>query len=124
MRQRGRPSAEIFALNVPESEPPRIVAPAGLSTKERALFNQTVAGCSATHFRQSDAPMLVAFVGAVLLSRRLARDASRVAEWEKVTRTMAMLATKLRMTPMSRLDAKTLAREKQIPQGREPWQRG
>ena len=42
------------------------------------------------------------------MSRRLARDLSRVDEWERATRTMTMLATKLRLTPQTRIDAKTL----------------
>jgi hypothetical protein len=56
------------------------------------------------------------------MSRRLARDSSRVDEWERATRTMAMLATKLRLTPQIRIDGKTLGRQ-QISHETPPWER-
>ena len=124
MRQRGRRSAEALAINNVDGSPPRLTAPAGLNTKERVLFEQLVHTTSPSHFRASDASLLVAFVQAILLSRKLGRDLSKVAEWEKATRTMASLATRLRLTPQSRSDPKTIARMQQPNDGVAPWHRG
>jgi dihydroxyacetone kinase DhaKLM complex PTS-EIIA-like component DhaM len=49
---------------------------AGLSEGEAALFRQVVSQCSADHFTASDAPLVVAYVQAVLLSRSNQRKPS------------------------------------------------
>ena len=74
----------------------------------------------AGHLKPADAPLLASLAQAIILSRRLARDPAKVAEWEKAIRTQAMLSTKLRMTPQSRVDARGAGRQQQSP-GSDPW---
>ena len=93
---------------------PRIQAPSGLSAAERDLFQKLVVQCPSEQFTASDAPLLVAYVQAVLLSRwafkEAVEDSSALPTWERACKTMAVLATKLRLCPHSRADAKTIAR--------------
>jgi hypothetical protein len=58
------------------------------------------------------------------MARALARDPDRVAEWERAVRVQASLATKLRLSPQSPLDPKTVARRMSGVQfsGRAPWE--
>ena len=109
MRQRGRHSAEALAINNVDGSPLRLTAPAGLNTKERVLFEQLVHTTSPRHFRASDVSLLVAFVQAIAVAQAGPRF-KQGAEWEKATRMMASLATRLRLTPQSRSDPKTIAR--------------
>ena len=118
MRQRGRRSAQVIALNF---EQPRLSPPAGLSAKERTLFNNIVAAVDPSHFRPSDIPLLYSYVQAILMTHRLAR-ANKIDDWVKASRVALALATKLRVTPKSRIDAKTLGAQ-QLPDGRAPWHR-
>jgi hypothetical protein len=121
MRQRGRRSAEALAINVSRA-PSRLTAPSSLNAKERAQFEALIDASDPKHFRKSDIPLLVSLAQAALLSHKLGRDPDRIGEWEKVTRVQAMLATKLRLTPQSRTDPKTVARMQQ--NGTAPWHRG
>ena len=51
----------------------------------------------------------------------VASDLHALAVWEKAVRLQAMLATRLRLSPQSRLDPKTVAR-RQPPLGPRPWE--
>jgi hypothetical protein len=122
MLQRGRKSAasKLLPFNV-TGEPPRLTPPSFLSADEVALFTEVVAACDASHFRDSDLPLLISFVQATLMSRDSAHDPSKIMVWEKATRMQATLATRLRLSPQSRLDPKTVGRHRQ-PQGPFPWE--
>ena len=93
-----------------------IAPPADLSRAERALFDELVGSSDPQHFVPSDMPLLVSFVQATLLARSLASTAAKpskpdptvIGSWEKVTRVMAMLATRLRLAPQARNDPKTV----------------
>ena len=93
---------------------PRIQAPSGLSAVEHDLFQKLVVQCPSEQFTASDAPLLVAYVQAVLLSRwafkEAVEDSGALPTWERACKTMAVLATKLRLCPHSRADAKTITR--------------
>ncbi|MGY3344842.1 MULTISPECIES: hypothetical protein [unclassified Bradyrhizobium] len=66
--------------------------------------------------------MLESFVKATLLARAMADDPDQFTKWEKATRLQASLATRLRLTPASRSDPKTIARN--LPyDGPRPWLR-
>lgn len=119
--------AELSVVTV-LADRPRIKTPSDVSQVELDLFERIVADCSPDHFRPSDAPLLQAYVQAVLLSRWAfsasanPEDTDKVLPiWDKATKQMASLATKLRLCPHSRTDPKTLAREKQQNQPR-PWE--
>jgi len=113
------PRRSLAALSVvqPVDDRHRIAAPSGISKEERDLFGQLITQCSPDHFTRSDAPMLVAYVQAILLSRKAfkaaCKDAAALPTWERAAKTMAVLATKLRLCPHSRADAKTVGRRAQ-----------
>ena len=50
----------MVALNV-NGEQPRLTAPSSLNTDERALFGELVDACDASHFRESDLPLLISY---------------------------------------------------------------
>jgi hypothetical protein len=96
-----------------------------LTTAERTLFAELIGACDARHFVRSDLPLLISYIQATLLARRLAvklskNDPSVVASWERADRVQAMLATRLRLAPQARTDPKTIARMQQ--NGTAPWQ--
>jgi hypothetical protein len=119
MRQRGRRTAEALAINV-DGTPPRLTAPAGLNAKERALFEDLINACDPKHFRASDTPLLVSMVQATLMVQKLARTPSKIQEWERAARVQMALATKLRLSPHSRTDPKTITRQQHYV-GPAPW---
>ena len=119
MRQRGRKSAEALAINV-SGEPPRLTPPAGLSPKERAAFVELVNAADPRHFRRSDVPMIVALVQATIKARELGRDPSKTQDWERASRVMMALATKLRLTPQCRTRPESIARMQQLGVGGTP----
>ncbi len=122
MRQRGRKSADQLSINV-SGTPPRLTAPSGLNAKERELFKELVSASEPDHFRETDIPLLVSLAQATLLAHKLGRNPNQVVGWEKACRVQAMLATKLRMTPQSRTDPKTIARMRPNDVGIAPWHR-
>jgi len=126
MMQRGRKSAS--ALSVVSIETvPRLRVPDGLSNAEANLFRDIVAKCAADHFVPSDAPMLVAYCQAVLLTRgafKMLDDSGMgFQQWQSAAKTMATLATKLRLCPHSRSDPKTITRHsRELGIGPRPWE--
>jgi hypothetical protein len=112
----GRKSAAELAIvpAVSVERVPRLQPPPGLSAGEVALFRRVVAECSADHFVASDSPLLVSYCQAVLLTRhafkRIGEDAYSFQLWQQSARTLATLATKLRLCPHSRSDPKTVGR--------------
>ena len=92
----------------------RIVAPPECSPEEAELFKTIVEGCHPLHFTQSDAPLLRSYCQAILLGELAFASAqqspSALGDWEKICRTMAMLSIKLRLSPHSRSDPKTVMR--------------
>ena len=118
MRQRGRKSAaNLVAFPVIENRS-RLEPPRSLTKREREVFVELAA--HAGHLKPCDAPLLASLAQSIILSRRLARDPAKVAEWEKTVRTQAMLSTKLRMTPQSRTDSRAAGRQHEPP-GSDPW---
>jgi hypothetical protein len=125
MKQRGRKSVNLVALPV-DGTPPRLMPPAGLSKVERSQFTALVNACDPRHFVEGDLPLLVSFVQATLMARMLAKDASKVSQWDKAVRAQMARARALRLTPQSRTDPKTLARASANfdPNGPDPWEDG
>jgi hypothetical protein len=123
MKQRGRKPGDLHGVNV-NGDPPRLNPPPSLTDPERALFAEIVDSCSPKHFVPSDTPILVSFIQSTLLSRqaikKAATDTGALAVWERATRMQATLATRLRLAPQSRFDAKTSARQ-QPNRIKPPW---
>ena len=118
--KRGRKSAELIALPDVQGRPPRLVPPSYLNGAEKKLFNELVNSCDPRHFVESDKPLLVAYVQSALLSRATAHKPEDVAVWEKATRMLATLATRLRLAPQARSNPLTVAR-RQPPTRSPPW---
>src|SRR5262245_3480766 len=124
MRQRGRKTAAVIPFAVLDGTPARLEPPAHLTKSERAQFLAIVDGSAPGHFMPSDAPLLAAYVTAITLSRRTARDPDKLGQWEAATKMMATLATKLRVSPHTRRDPKTVARAAAVMRtGTAPWER-
>jgi hypothetical protein len=98
-----------------------------MSTDERALFAELVDSCDPRHFIKSDLPLLISFIQATLLVRRLAaklNNSEAIADWERGVRVMAMLATRLRLAPQARLSTKAIGRYsgRQDYDRKPPWE--
>jgi hypothetical protein len=116
--------ANLAALNV-TGQPPRLTPPADLNAAERKSFVELIDACSPSHFAASDLPLLTSYVQATLLARQAApgagEDSNLMGVWERAVKLQAILATKLRLSPQSRVEPKTLARQ-QPDCGRKPWE--
>src|SRR5262245_40452518 len=125
--QRGRKSVAELTAIVPGSVPRPVQPPHDLAPDEKALFRQLVRACPHDHFCEADRPLLTVYVEAVVVSRRAARrlseDPAAVAVWEKSARLVGQLASKLRLCPSSRIDARAASRRLQdhLPYPR-PWE--
>jgi phage terminase small subunit len=85
-----------------------------LSDAERQVFVDVVATNPAKHFQLSDLPLLAAFCQATVMTEQAAREIRQngsviagrispyVAVFEKATKTMSMLALRLRLSPQAR----------------------
>jgi hypothetical protein len=121
----GRASLLAFPVDIAET---RLKPPSWLTREEKKLFSEIVGSCRAKHFTQSDESLLCSFVQACLLSRRsikkAAKDRGALLVWERSTKLMGILATKLRLAPQSRIDAQSVARGRpSVPVGQpRPWE--
>jgi phage terminase small subunit len=93
-----------------------------------------VAACDRDHFRPSDLPLVVRYVEAAALGDQAAAQlrlgaviTGKPSPWitvqEKAVRAMVALSMRLRLSPQSRIDAKTLGRQ-EVRQGPAPWEYG
>ena len=133
MKQRGRISAAELSVIGVDVQPVRPSPPAYLSEPERELFFSIVCGCDAEHFRQTDLPLLSRYCEAAILAERAALELrngavvdGKPSPWivvqEKCVRAMVSLSMRLRLSPQSRIDPKTLGRQQPHP-GPRPWDR-
>jgi hypothetical protein len=122
MRQRGRRSAAAMLIKPQiNGTPSRLTPPPSLTNGERSAFIELVACCAPDHFRESDTPLLISYVQATAMARKIVHAPTKVAQWERAVRVQAMLATRLRLSPQSRTAPKTVARQ-QLHQGPFPWE--
>ena len=122
MKQRGRTSAAALSVMSVDGLQTRPSPPACLSEPERELFVSIVAGCDAGHFRSTDLPLLSRYCEAAVLAEQAALELrngavvdGKPSPWiviqEKSVRAMVSLSMRLRLSPQSRLDPKSLARQ-------------
>ena len=131
--KRGRTSAAELSVIGVDGQSARPSPPATLSVQERELFSSIVGGCDVEHFRQTDLPLLSRYCEAAVLAEQAALELrngavvnGKSSPWiviqEKCVRAMVSLSMRLRLSPQSRIDPKTLAR--QLPHsGPQPWDR-
>jgi phage terminase small subunit len=132
MKQPGRISAAALAVIDVDNQSNQSVPPANLSEPEREMLATIIAGCDADHFRHTDLPLLSCYCEAAILAEQAALElrngaivGDKPSPWiiiqEKCVRAMVSLSMHLRLSPQSRIDAKTLARQ-QPYSGRKPWE--
>jgi hypothetical protein len=87
----------------------RVRAPDYLSATARSEFLDIVGTTAADHWRPSDVPLLARYCELCALARAPEID---VATYLQICRTMALLATRLRLAPSTRGHHRTTARQK------------
>jgi len=127
MAQPGRRSAEAAAVLrlAPTRRRPRLIPPAPLTKAEQAIFD--LVASENPHLAATDTPLLASYAQAVVKTMKLARKGDAVGDWEKSARVMAMLATKLRVSPQSSTDPQAIGRRRKDDPGgfgilRKPWE--
>ena len=118
-----RKSVASFEVVAVDGKPDRLSPPPHLNKAERNLFSEIVGAVDAQHFVEGDLPLLCSYVTATLIARKASHDVSMINVWEKAARMQATLATRLRLSPQSRLDPKTVARRLPERSGPAPWER-
>jgi phage terminase small subunit len=101
----------------------RLGPPDHLSPDARRRFIELVGACDPGHFRRADLPLLVRYVEADAMAERAERELATsggVANgkpdpwlyvYEKAVRAMVALSMRLRISPQSRTDPKTVGRK-------------
>lgn len=134
MIQRGRKSAIASSVISKDWKQTQLQPPTTLSDVERKVFVDLVAACASDHFRSSDLPLLARYCEATVLAEQAARELrggavvdGRPSAWvtvqEKTIRALVALSMRLRLSPQSRIDPKTLGRQ-QPRIGPRPWEIG
>jgi phage terminase small subunit len=114
------PNISLVRPNV-QGSPTRVQPPANLNDKERRLFLELVNGTSPGHFRPTDIPLLTPYCQTSVLAEHafamMSKTGGPVLEdgssnpWHDVQmralRSLTILATRLRLSPQSRITQKT-----------------
>jgi len=134
MKQRGRRSAAALATGFVDVGQQRLDPPDCLAPDERRRFVELVGACDPQHFRASDLPLLCRYVEADALAERAAMELQatgpvvdgKASPWlvvqEKAVRAMVALSMRLRLSPQSRTDPKTVGRNLDEAKRRRPWE--
>jgi hypothetical protein len=107
MAQRGRHGSKIPNYPFATKASTRLTAPSTLTKAERDLFNSIVATCHPQHFVECDRELLVSYIELVV---RLRSSKKPVEEKSELLRLQISFATRLRLTPQSRMDKHGFAR--------------
>jgi phage terminase small subunit len=131
------PRKLVAALSVVrvDGRPNRLKPPASVSEPERETFVAIVTACDARPFRSSDIRLLYRYFEVIVLGEQASRQLrqggavvdGKPSPWitvqEKAVRAMVSLSMRLRLSPQSRADSKTIALQKSY-RGRPPWMPG
>ena len=119
MRQRGRVSNVNVEVNGIASAGPNLRPPANLTAKEAKLFHEVVANAPSGQFSASDVYLLSSFVRVTLVCDDAAKALAKANDKNRPTRmkimdqavkAQALLASKLRLAPQSRISPRTVGR--------------
>ena len=119
MRQRGRQSAADLEVNGETSARANLQPPHHLTAKEAQLFREVVANAPSGQFSASDVYLLSTFVRVTLICDDAAKALSKATDKNRPTRmkimdqavkAQALLASKLRLAPQSRIGPRTAGR--------------
>jgi phage terminase small subunit len=120
--------AEEHNLNVINFEHKRLVPPEHLTERETQIFRDIVDSADPRHFRKSELPLLCSYVTAVNLSQWHAHkinagEGDHHRAWLDCTKLLALLASRLRLAPSTRLDKKTVERHSERGDDDALWER-
>jgi hypothetical protein len=136
MRQRGRKSSESLSVVpiIPGIEVPRPEPPNELTVEQAEVWKMTVGAMKPTWFGAETHPMLVQYCRHVTIANVLAKaihstslkaDLNRFCQltscFGRESSAIAMLATRMRLTPRSRADSRTDGRDPMAGRPR-PWE--
>jgi hypothetical protein len=127
MKPGRKSAAEINNLVCIDTQRLRLAPPDFLNAHETAIFSSIVDNCDPQHFRKSELPLLCSYVTAVNLSRWHAHELNEGHQdhhrpWLETTKLVALLASRLRLAPSTRLDKKTVERHA-VDDTPRPWDR-
>jgi hypothetical protein len=102
-------------LTVIDTQRQRLKPPETLTEREAQIFRDIVDSSDPKHFRKAELPLLCAYVTAVNLSQWHALklnegDTNHHRPWLETTKLLALLASRLRLAPSTRLDKKSVER--------------
>jgi hypothetical protein len=125
--KRGRKSADSLGLVCIDTQRQRLKPPDHLNEYEAVIFRSIVDSCDPLHFRKAELPLLTSYCTAVNLSRWHAHklnegDHNHHKPWLETTKLVALLASRLRLAPSTRLDKRTVERHL-VDDGPRPWDR-
>jgi hypothetical protein len=110
----GRKSEAALALTVIDVQAQRLKPPAYLKKEERAIFEHVVNHSAPQHFKENEQPLLALYCASIHLARfyvdAIGDDPGAHKLWVENARLAASLATKLRLTPQTRFDARAAER--------------
>jgi phage terminase small subunit len=119
MRKPGRASAaDLAARYIGPGSPPPLRPPSELTESEARSFAEIVSTVKPGHFQQCDVRLLSIYCQALTLARRTGEAAEQdpgnaspalIKLYDAATRRVCSLATKLRLTPISRSPQKSAA---------------
>ena len=140
---RGRKSANALSVLKVDGKPNPLKPPAHLGKDERRRFIDLVESVDTTHFRPGDLPLICRYVEADALAERAAAELRRdgpvldgkpnawLTVQEKSVRALVALSMRLRLSPQSRTDPKTVGRHRYGSVrhlndhiGKAPWETG
>jgi phage terminase small subunit len=130
--KRGRQSAEELGLAVIDVQRQRLKPPPYLKKEERVIFEHVVSHSAPMHFKENEAPLLALYCTSIHLARFYAGNIGSEGDtghnhkqWVENARLSASLATKLRLTPQTRFDARAAERYSAVPSddAPRPWDR-
>jgi hypothetical protein len=127
MQKRGRRSAEELGIQVIDVQAQRLKPPAYLK-KEESVWEHVVNHSAPMHFKENEAPLLALYCTSVFLARHYSDAIGDEGDkggnhkaWVENARLSASLATKLRLTPSTRYDARQANRNSDaLPEGPRP----
>jgi len=133
--QRGRKSAAAMnVVSLPTNSTPRISPRPEASAQVRALFAEIVASVDHTHWRPSDSYLVESYAQAIITERTAyqmialegmiigARTSAWLAVAERATKQIVALSMRLRLSPQSRNDPKTVGRRSRNIGIAKPWE--
>jgi hypothetical protein len=108
-------TSNVVSLNATALRP-LTALPSELNATDRALFKEIIGSLDSRAIAECDMPLFVSYVQITGLVRKLAAKAAKkpepgtIAALDRMVRVQASLATRLRLSPQSRLDRKVVGR--------------